>query len=169
MPSSLPQASATAVNCHFEGIDQERGAIASIAQGGVFTLTSSTIISRTTFDPNWGSERRRSLFFFDDGFEVSSPPVLPNCFPSLPNCFPSHRRLSFLEQGVLQLLYSLEQVKELPMAVLEITDTQVCTLHATHGTSGLHSHLHRPARRRSRARAAPTHQLAQVTQLVSTQ
>ena len=71
MPSSLPKASAAVVNCHFEGIESDRGAIATIGQGAVFTLTSSTIISRTTYNANWGSERKRSLFFFDDGFEVS--------------------------------------------------------------------------------------------------
>ena len=73
-PSSLPKASATVVNCHFEGIDQDRGAIASITQGGVLILTSSTIISRTTFYSNWGSESgagSRSLFHFDDAFEAS--------------------------------------------------------------------------------------------------
>ena len=71
MPSSLPKASAAVVNCHFEGIAFDRGAIATIGQGAVFTLTSSTIISRTTYNANWGSERKRSLFYFDDGFEVS--------------------------------------------------------------------------------------------------
>ena len=69
--SSFTKASAVVDNCHFEGIDQNNGAIANIAQGGSLILTSSTIISRTTYNANWGSERKRSLFFFDDGFEVS--------------------------------------------------------------------------------------------------
>jgi hypothetical protein len=103
----IARASATVVNCHFEGIEQDRGAIASITQGSVFTLTSSTIISRTTFESAWGSERRRSLFFFDDGFE-----------------------------GVLQLVLSLEQVQALPMAVLEITDTQITSACRTYSPDG---------------------------------
>ena len=32
-------------------------------------------------------------------------------------------------------MYSLDEVKAMPLPVLELTDTQVCTLHATHGTS----------------------------------
>lgn len=71
MPFSSSKASAIVDNCHFEGIEQDQGSIVSIAQGSVFRLTSSTIISRTVFNAEWGSDRRRSLFNFDDGYEVS--------------------------------------------------------------------------------------------------
>jgi hypothetical protein len=165
VPSSSPKASAVVDNCHFEGIAQDRGAVASVGQGGVFSLTTSTIISRTTYNSVWGSDSKRSLFFFDDAYEVSPPPPYPSPHPPLllPLSPPSD---VFFDQGVLQLVYNLEQVKAFPMAKLEITDTQVCMQHTA--PAHLHSHLHCPARRRSLARAAPTHRLAQVTHLVST-
>jgi hypothetical protein len=94
VPSSSPKASAAVDNCHFEGIAQDHGAVASVGQGGVFSLTTSTIISRTTYNSQWGSENRRSLFYLDDAYEVSrSPPPLR---PTRLYCFPSHHRLIFL-------------------------------------------------------------------------
>ena len=57
------------------------------------------------------------------------PPSLPAPFP----CFTASPPCLF-DQGWLQLSYTLEQVMALPLAVLEITDTQVCTLHATRCT-----------------------------------
>ena len=57
----------------------------------------------------------------------------------------------------------------MPLAVLEITDTQVCTVLATHAeTLHIHYHTRRRARCRSRVRAAPTLRLAQVTLQEST-
>lgn len=75
VPSSWPKASAVVDNCHFEGIEQDRGSIASITQGGSLRITSSTIISRTTYSslPFMGSDRRRSLFLFSDGSDVRRP------------------------------------------------------------------------------------------------
>ena len=73
VPSSWPKASAVVDNCHFEGIEQDTGSIASITQGGSLRITSSTIISRTTYNPFWGPDRRRGLFAFTDGSDVSRP------------------------------------------------------------------------------------------------
>jgi hypothetical protein len=92
VPSSSPKASAVVDNCHFEGIAQDRGAVASVGQGGVFSLTTSTIISRTTYNSLWGNEDERSLFWFDDAYEVSCPPT-PPLHPTPLYCHPSHCRL----------------------------------------------------------------------------
>ena len=79
VPSSSPKASAAVDNCHFEGIEQDMGAVANVGQGGVFSLTTSTIISRTTYNSEWGSEFQRSLIYLDDAYEVSrSPPSAPH-------------------------------------------------------------------------------------------
>ena len=88
VPSSSPKASAAVDNCHFEGIEQDMGAVANVGQGGVFSLTTSTIISRTTYDSMWGSEYRRSLFYFDDAYEVSPPPRPSTPPPSSPHPAP---------------------------------------------------------------------------------
>ena len=71
MLASSSKALAVLDNCHFEGIEQDLGSILTITQGSTFHLTSSTIISRTVYNPEWGSDRTRSLFHFDDGYDVS--------------------------------------------------------------------------------------------------
>ena len=56
----------------------------------------------------------------------------------------------------------------LPLAVLEITDTQVCTVLTTRGNSAHPLSYSSPCSPRSRVHAAPTLRLAQVTVQEST-
>jgi len=80
-------------NSYFEPSFMDAGSLAIITQGAIFRMTSSTVISRTSYT---GNDDRRGLIYLDDGYE-----------------------------GFLQLSYTRDQVKEMPLAVIEITDSQI--------------------------------------------